>query len=93
MVNPPHLYLEAPDRLKSTQVYDFVITFSQEADYIWRRKWTFVTLLFMTTRYLPFVDIVFVSIGRELTINHHVKVHKLTPPFRFVLVTPIHQFV
>ncbi|KAH7908084.1 hypothetical protein BJ138DRAFT_1158503 [Hygrophoropsis aurantiaca] len=31
--------------------YDQVITFSQEVDHIWNRKWSFVTALYLIARY------------------------------------------
>jgi len=37
-------------------LFDYNVTFEREVELIWRRKWTYVTLIFIITRYLPFVD-------------------------------------
>jgi len=36
--------------------YDYLLTFSSEIDFVWKKPFTPVTLLFAITRYLPFVD-------------------------------------
>jgi len=37
-------------------VYDYSITFSREVIHIWQHSFSAITLLFLITRYLPFVD-------------------------------------
>ncbi|KAJ8088100.1 hypothetical protein PM082_013651 [Marasmius tenuissimus] len=37
-------------------IYDAVITFDQEYRYIWQRKWHFIKVLYLFTRYATFVD-------------------------------------
>jgi len=38
------------------RVYDYTLTFSSEVEFVWKRPFTPVTLLFAITRYLPFID-------------------------------------
>jgi len=38
-------------------LYNYVLTLSDEIEYIWRKKWSGVTFLFLATRYLPFIDV------------------------------------
>ncbi|KAF9256492.1 hypothetical protein L218DRAFT_881608 [Marasmius fiardii PR-910] len=46
-------------------VYDVMINFPLEVQHIWTRKWTFLTVLYVLQRYLPFFD----SAG--LVLNNH----------------------
>jgi len=33
-------------------IYDYVLTFSREIDYVWHRPWTWVSTIFVLVRYL-----------------------------------------
>ncbi|KAF9260246.1 hypothetical protein L218DRAFT_872850, partial [Marasmius fiardii PR-910] len=46
-------------------VYDVIISLSAEIEYIWMSKWSFVTLIYILQRYLPFFDVT------GLTLHHH----------------------
>lgn len=37
-------------------VYDYMLTFSSEVEFVWKKSFTPVTLVFAITRYLPFLD-------------------------------------
>jgi hypothetical protein len=37
-------------------VYDYLLTFSDEVNWVWRKSVTPVSILFYITRYLPFFD-------------------------------------
>ncbi|KAF9033055.1 hypothetical protein BDZ89DRAFT_947948, partial [Hymenopellis radicata] len=41
-------------------VYDYLLTLDQEVELVWRAKWNVTKILYLATRYLPFVDIVVV---------------------------------
>jgi len=38
-------------------LYNYVLTLGDEIEYIWRVRWTGITVLFFATRYLPFIDV------------------------------------
>ncbi|KAF8639307.1 hypothetical protein AX17_001588, partial [Amanita inopinata Kibby_2008] len=42
-------------------IYDFLLTFGQEVSLIWWSKWSIVKVLFLLSRYMPFVDIIVVT--------------------------------
>jgi len=50
--------------------YDYLLTFSLELNYIWRRSVTPITLLFFFVRYMPFIDTTLLLIHENLPINH-----------------------
>ncbi|KAJ3482314.1 hypothetical protein NLI96_g7066 [Meripilus lineatus] len=41
-------------------VWDFLLTIHLEVEYMWPAQWNFVKILFILTRYLPFVDLTLV---------------------------------
>jgi len=49
--------------------YDYLILISSEVELIWRKKWNFVTLLFLITRYSMFADILFAILARRYIPN------------------------
>ncbi|CAA7265648.1 unnamed protein product [Cyclocybe aegerita] len=52
-------------------LWDYLLTFGMEVRYIWPGKWTFVKIIFLIQRYVPFLDIMWygmhVSFGSNLT--------------------------
>ncbi|TCD65534.1 hypothetical protein EIP91_002543 [Steccherinum ochraceum] len=40
-------------------VYDFILTFDSEVELMWPSQWSTVKVLYLLTRYLPFVDVSF----------------------------------
>ncbi|EKM82158.1 hypothetical protein AGABI1DRAFT_126501 [Agaricus bisporus var. burnettii JB137-S8] len=42
--------------------FDYILTVHHEIEYIWESKWNLVKILFLLTRYLPFIDCVVVFI-------------------------------
>lgn len=48
-----------------TQVYDYILTFTDEVEYIWKAPRSLVAFLFFITRYLPFFDTSMSSIGEH----------------------------
>jgi len=36
--------------------YDFCLTVGDAVEFIWKKTWTFSSVLFITTRYLPFIE-------------------------------------
>jgi hypothetical protein len=47
-----HAFLTSP----STKAYDHLLTLDLEISQIWSSKWTITKVLFLITRYLPYVD-------------------------------------
>jgi hypothetical protein len=43
-------------------VYDYMLTLSREIDYVWFSPWNFIKVTFLVQRYLPFVDLIILSI-------------------------------
>ncbi|KIJ63566.1 hypothetical protein HYDPIDRAFT_40976 [Hydnomerulius pinastri MD-312] len=41
--------------IASAVTYDYILTFPQEIEYVWKRPWTFMSSLFLVVRYLGFV--------------------------------------
>ncbi|KAJ3489404.1 hypothetical protein NLJ89_g11532 [Agrocybe chaxingu] len=39
-------------------VWDYLITFGMEVEYMWCGKWNFITAVYLVQRYLPFIDTV-----------------------------------
>lgn len=37
-------------------VWDYILTFGLEVQYIWKSRWTVVKVVYLIQRYLPFVD-------------------------------------
>ncbi|KAI3613998.1 hypothetical protein WG66_010788 [Moniliophthora roreri] len=46
------------------QIYDWVITFSHEVDYIWGSRWNIVKVLYLFIRYTSVIDTVLALQGR-----------------------------
>ncbi|XP_006460424.1 hypothetical protein AGABI2DRAFT_68163, partial [Agaricus bisporus var. bisporus H97] len=44
--------------------FDYILTVHHEIEYIWESKWNLVKILFLLTRYLPFIDCVVVFIRK-----------------------------
>ncbi|KAF8877964.1 hypothetical protein BD779DRAFT_1555708 [Infundibulicybe gibba] len=42
--------------LRFVNVYNYILTFSQELDVIWMSRWTITKVFFVLTRYIPFFD-------------------------------------
>ncbi|KAF8346443.1 hypothetical protein F5887DRAFT_961995 [Amanita rubescens] len=42
-------------------IYDYLLMFDQEVSLIWGSKWTLVKVLYLLSRYMPFVDVTVVS--------------------------------
>jgi len=42
--------------------YDYMLTFLEEVEFVWKKPFSPVTLVFVITRYLPFIDNTFASI-------------------------------
>ncbi|KAI0092438.1 hypothetical protein BDY19DRAFT_483867 [Irpex rosettiformis] len=40
--------------------FDWMLLFSDEVQYVWRKRWQFVDYLYLISRYLPFVDTVLI---------------------------------
>lgn len=38
------------------KAYDYLLTFSDELDYVWKQPTTPITLLFYFVRYMPIID-------------------------------------
>ncbi|KAF8996795.1 hypothetical protein BDQ17DRAFT_903816 [Cyathus striatus] len=38
------------------QLYEYFITLDLEIKYIWNSRWTYIKIIYLTTRYLPFFD-------------------------------------
>jgi hypothetical protein len=48
------------------QWFDYALTFSEEVELIWRRKWSLASVLYLATRYLTFIDGLVVILGGSL---------------------------
>ncbi len=54
-------------------IYDHILTVSQEVEYVWRRKFTAATVLFLANRYLALVNI---CLMLQITWNDSVSVRE-----------------
>ena len=52
------------------QIYDYILTFSDEINHIWRKRWSSFTIIVLATRYLPFLESVLVLLGKKLLMSH-----------------------
>jgi hypothetical protein len=41
-------------------LWDYILTFEMEVDFVWKSKWNFMKCLYLFQRYLPFVEIIWV---------------------------------
>jgi len=64
-------------------VYDYMLTFSSEVEFVWKKPFTLVTLVFAITRYLPFIDN---SIGILYSLEPHI-------PFSVCVLSSRFQFL
>ncbi|CAA7264313.1 unnamed protein product [Cyclocybe aegerita] len=46
-------------------VWDYLITFGMEVEYVWCGKWNFITAVYLVQRYLPFIDTVWMMLHVE----------------------------
>ncbi|KAF5321137.1 hypothetical protein D9619_001688 [Psilocybe cf. subviscida] len=53
-------------------VWDYIITFDLEVQYIWKSRWTTVKMVYLIQRYLPFFDSCYLELYRQLA--HHLSV-------------------
>ncbi|KAF9012072.1 hypothetical protein BDQ17DRAFT_1233336, partial [Cyathus striatus] len=37
-------------------LYEYFITLDLEIKYIWNARWTYIKIIYLATRYLPFID-------------------------------------
>ncbi|KAF8427623.1 hypothetical protein L210DRAFT_3136595 [Boletus edulis BED1] len=44
-------------------IYDYILTFSREIDYVWCKHWTWVSTMFIVVRYIGFCWIIVVALG------------------------------
>ncbi|KAJ8088358.1 hypothetical protein PM082_022431 [Marasmius tenuissimus] len=55
-------------------VYDVLLNLDVEIQHVWRRKWTFITFIYLLQRYLPFFDttglVLHHQLGEDLTIKY-----------------------
>jgi len=49
-------------------LYDYSLTFRDEIEYIWKRPWSLIRILFTITRYLPFFDLA-ITLIREFKMS------------------------
>lgn len=66
----PFLYLQA-DRCSKVAatailIFDYLITFNSELTLIWPTPLTYTKVLFLLTRYLPFIEIVVILFSKPL---------------------------
>ncbi|KAF8135139.1 hypothetical protein EV363DRAFT_1322588 [Boletus edulis] len=47
----------------TTVGYDYVLTFSNEVEYIWSKPWTWVSALFVCVRYFGLCNLVISALG------------------------------
>ncbi|KAF9255807.1 hypothetical protein L218DRAFT_831117, partial [Marasmius fiardii PR-910] len=50
-------------------VYELILTLHLEIEFIWRRKWSFLTILYILQRYLPLFDTAFLAIHHSFAPN------------------------
>ncbi|KAJ8085577.1 hypothetical protein PM082_004395 [Marasmius tenuissimus] len=61
-------------------VYDLVLTLDLEIEYIWAKKWSLVTVIYLLQRYLPLFDIAGVVLYREF--KDDMSLHDCVTSFR-----------
>ena len=52
--------------LNPRQFYDYCLTFTREVSLVWDARWNYMKVLFLFTRYQPFVDVI-LYITRKLS--------------------------
>jgi len=58
-------YTVFDDNCDCPKLYDWLLAFPQEVEYIWRASWNWSKVLYLLTRYTPFVTIA-VALRSEL---------------------------
>ena len=46
-------------------LWDFILTFGMEVDFVWKSKWNFMKGLYLFQRYLPFIDPILLPVYRK----------------------------
>jgi len=46
-------------------IWDYILTFRMEVDFVWKSKWNFMKGLYLFQRYLPFIDTVWLVLYRQ----------------------------
>ncbi|KAF8987009.1 hypothetical protein BDQ17DRAFT_1258996, partial [Cyathus striatus] len=49
-------------------VYDYLLTFDLEVNFIWNALWSTLKVLYMLTQYLPFLDTMIAMTGTYLSL-------------------------
>lgn len=55
---------------RPSQVYDWLLTADSELTHVWSRRWGIIELLYLLSRYMPFVDTPVMLIYREVPAFH-----------------------
>ncbi|KAF9256477.1 hypothetical protein L218DRAFT_193832 [Marasmius fiardii PR-910] len=50
-------------------IYEVIVNLPDEIDHIWRRKWSFLTALYIVQRYLPLFDLAIITLHRSFGAN------------------------
>ena len=50
-------------------IWDYILTFTMEVDFVWKSKWNFMKGLYLFQRYLPFIDTVWLILYRQSDVS------------------------
>ena len=50
-------------------LWDFILTFGMEVDFVWKSKWNFMKGLYLFQRYLPFTEAIWLPLYRESDVS------------------------
>lgn len=67
-------------------LYDYLLTLGMEVDLVWSSKWTFMKVLYLAQRYLPFVDAVALCLLNQLSTTIDPTTCKIVEKARGVLM-------
>ncbi|KAI9454594.1 hypothetical protein HD554DRAFT_2150028 [Boletus coccyginus] len=60
--------------------YDYILTFSNEIEYIWNKPWTWVSMLFVFIRYLGLYSAAISSLEKSSFLPGSQKMYVFVPP-------------
>ena len=75
---------KSDDDCGNPKLYDWLLILPQEVKFIWRASWNWTTVLYLLTRYIPFVSVAFM-LRSELFLHRsaHLPPYSRLPPRSF----------
>ena len=67
-------------------VYDWTITLDMEVELVWKSNRSYINVLYLVQRYLPFIDTCFIGMWRASPSEFHLKDREIDACCTFVLL-------